>query len=127
MTDIVNELQHITSNSRLAKEKEIQEVLKDIEWDSIRGDSVESAKNSAKQGKSSVEITITPTQYIGSCHEERHGIEWTPARAYRRAFDEHTKTLFSKMGFTISTRMQPDWHSGTFLYCYTLSWSENEN
>ena len=127
MTDIVNELQHITSSSRLAKEKEIQEVLKEIDWESISRDSVERAKNSAKQGKSSVEITITPTQHIGSCSEQPYSDEWTPAKAYRRAFDEHTKSLFSKMGFTISTRMQPDWHSGTFLYCYILSWSEEEN
>jgi len=126
MTNIVRELQSITNDSRVMKEKEIGEALKEVEWESISSSGIESAKKSAMQGRSSVEITITPCQRIGYFNEEPTD-DWTEAKAYRNAFDEYARGVFIKMGFSISTRMQPNWHDHTFLYCYTLSWSKNAN
>ena len=95
-----------------------------VDWDSIYSSGIENAENAAAQGRSSVEITLTPDQRIGSHHEEDN-LHWTAAKAYRRAFDNHIQELFTKEGFVFSRRMQPSWHNRTFLYCFTLCWSED--
>ena len=124
MSDIVQDLQSITNSSRIRQEKAIYEALQEVKWDSIYSSSIESAKQSAEQGRSSVEITLTPYQRVG-CFNEEPTHEWTAAKAYRDAFDKQNRELFTKMGFSVLTTVQPNWHGHTFLYRCTLSWSKD--
>jgi hypothetical protein len=128
---IIDSLREKSTKFRNKIEEEIKTKLREKNWENLYESCINEAHEIAKLGQFEVLITLTPEQHLRNYGGDDmndypyFNYNWTPAKAYREAFNERVKQLFTESGFTFKCCHIQEYSHGDFLYKFSLSWEKD--